>query len=210
MKILIAGKKGSGKSTLANLLHKRTGYKVFAFADALKRACALVSEIPLKNFDNPEFKEKPFLVPMRLTKHTIDAIFMLFGYNPEQYSKYTESLATICVRKHIVSIRDFLQFIGTDILRNFDPNVHVNYLKNNIEQNAIVADVRFKNEAESFNDEPHLLIIMERNTGNEDTHVSEQNIEDLKSSATIIINNSGSINDLELEVDKIVTLMESK
>jgi hypothetical protein len=57
--IVLAGYRGSGKDTVADYLVSAFGYKKYAFADALKDACAEEYRIPRWYFDHREIKELP-------------------------------------------------------------------------------------------------------------------------------------------------------
>jgi len=200
--ILICGQKGSGKTTASDILCEITGLKQVALADALKRACALTTSIPLIHFNDQEYKEKPFRFPIRFKKPHIDAIFTLFGYRVEEFSPYTEAIASRVVHTDVKNIREMLQFLGTEVLRNFDPDVHCKFLKNSKEFPAIISDCRFKNEVDFFKNDS-VVVYIERDTGFSDSHVSETGVTALKELADVVIDNNGSLEDLRAKLMEI-------
>lgn len=57
MLIGLTGKKFSGKSTVARFLNEQYGFVEISYAEALKRACNLIFNVPLEVFNDPDKKE---------------------------------------------------------------------------------------------------------------------------------------------------------
>lgn len=89
------------------------------------------------------------------------------------------------VLNYEMTARQMLQFIG-DCGRKVDENFWVNrlldidYIKNhnNYKYPIIISDVRYKNEADLIKKLGGILIRIERDIPNNDTHISECNLDD--------------------------------
>jgi len=103
--------------------------------------------------------------------------------------------------------RKLLQHLGV-IVRDYDPNFWVNYVMKQMkklekqgEQKFVITDVRFKNEAEAIKAQEGMLVRVVRDTGIEDGHVSEVELDEYKFDATI--DNNGDYDELFQKVDKL-------
>ncbi len=78
-----------------------------------------------------------------------------------------------------MTIREILQFVGTDIFRKMYPNVWIDSLIRKIKQDnidlALVCDVRFENEINTLREQNAIILGLNRDLFNsKDTHASEQ------------------------------------
>lgn len=135
--ISFSGRKGSGKSTLANLLLGR-GYTKISFADRLKNLLSELYEWEIESLQCPKRKEETLLKKVVWDKEYAIRLGAMIGAKCDLNESYVE----------FNTRRDALQYIGTDILRTYDPDFHINELKKQIkpELNYVLDDVRFYNE----------------------------------------------------------------
>lgn len=136
------GRKESGKSVLANIC-KDYGYEVTRFAEPLKQ---LVSElIYVKREDLDKLKT----VVKNYTFQDMDCHFI-----SEETKIPIHSVKEVLKGKSFPTVRDLLQVIGTDLIRSYNPNWHVDKTfefitsEENKEKNFVIDDVRFPNEVE--------------------------------------------------------------
>lgn len=179
--ISLAGRKYSGKSELANICVKM-GFKLLPMAKPLK---SLVSNIV--GFDVNQSQE---------SKERIINIFL----NEEQQnylSKETNidiSLIKECASNHLIKdVREALQFIGTDIIRKYNPNWHVNKIKEMIEPNSnyVCDDMRFPNEMKMFQElGAECWFVVRPEINNISNHISETSLKWQDFGNKIIINDS--------------------
>jgi hypothetical protein len=180
--ILLSGKKGTGKNTAASIITKILGSEnvdEIAFADPIKR-------------------------------FTIDC----FGLTTEQCygtSGERESAATIswenisdkykpdCV-KGFMSVREVLQYVGTNVLRGFYHDIWAHAGKTAAERSnkkiIVFTDTRFPNEIQKLRSLATsnirvTTVRMERETGRVDNHESETALDKYNQFEYIINNNLG-------------------
>jgi len=108
-----------------------------------------------------------------------------------------------------MTAREFMQFFGTNVMRQMYEPVHVNHTINRIlaEQSnlAIVPDVRFPNEVKAIQDAGGKVIRLTRNT-REDCHASECGLDPENfnwDNFDVIIHNDGSLEDTLQKVDEV-------
>ncbi len=132
--LCVSGRKGSGKDTLCDYLVAKHGFTKFAYADALKRM-----SVPLIHAIFPSLKDEITLESM---------------YDGDAKEKVYPSLS---FAGKPFSIRWFLQFVGTDVMRaHLSEDLWVEHVMGSIRallQNpttsqirVCISDCRFENE----------------------------------------------------------------
>lgn len=103
--------------------------------------------------------------------------------------------------------REFIQFLGTDIMRKIYSPIWTNRTIKNIKtenpQLAIISDCRFKNEAETLKQEKAKLIRLTRSTAS-DKHSSENAFEDFDDFDAVIDNQNMTIEETQHELIKVI------
>lgn len=131
----ISGTKRSGKTTAQKVFEKH-GYKSLNFASALKDIVCRTFKINDNVLES--LKDIQFKMP-------IDYNHKLLSYELSH-----ELNADISINKDFYSYREFMQYIGTDIIRTYDKDWHINKLDKKIKSNTFgkycIGDVRFPNE----------------------------------------------------------------
>jgi len=140
----LAGKMRSGKGLLANWLNEEYGYSYFEVADAIKNIC-----VDILDLDNREqldiLKNNYRKIGMHFTESLCERFAKECNISAEFFKKKM-------LGKDIQTVRELLQVIGTDVLRAYDPNWHINRLMDEVMPvvkdggGAVIADVRFPNE----------------------------------------------------------------
>jgi hypothetical protein len=106
-----------------------------------------------------------------------------------------------------MTAREFMQFLGTDIMRKIYSPVWTNRTIKNIKtenpQLAIISDCRFKNEAEALKQEKAKLIRLTRSTAS-DKHSSENAFEDFDDFDAVIDNQNMTIEETQHELIKVI------
>lgn len=180
MIIGLTGYKQSGKDTTANILCEEFGFERMAFGDALRAMARAI---------NP----------------------LLWKENGEIW-RYCDLLSTLGYEdaKKIQSVREFLQTLGTEAVRDvLGPQTWINALSRRIAEsmyaaapkhpNIVITDVRFPNEAKMVVDmKGWLWKIVRPGQDNNDPHPSEAHIADMNTDFTLV--NDSTIDNLKMLV----------
>ena len=138
MIIGFAGRMRSGKTELAKVC-EAMGYRKLYFALPLKQLCADLLDISVDALNDAKNKG-------------VDIGITMGDDMCEILSEETEIPLDIvkekCNGKVLNTVREMLQFIGTDLIREYNTNWHVERIRSMIDTNYdyVIDDVRFKNE----------------------------------------------------------------
>jgi hypothetical protein len=171
MIIGISGKAGSGKDTVGDyLLRSNLVQAKIPLAQSLKYLCSFLFNIPIE--DMYENKEK---------ETQIKVTNWLFNNSQLEKDRVGTNL----------TVRELLQYFGTDIMRSFYSNVWTDvFLKSCSEyDNVVCTDVRFIDEVEAIQKSGGIVIRLTRNTSDM-SHSSEKVLDDYKN-FDIVYNNIG-------------------
>lgn len=138
--VAFSGRLKSGKTTLAQSFINN-GFTKVSFADALKESLIEVYELDRNSLHDQDLKNKILEEPYY---YDLDHAKKLASYFKLEVSDIWSSSDY----RELVSIRDMMQYIGTDILRRYEYNFHVKKTLEKLEfnKNYVFDDVRFNNE----------------------------------------------------------------
>lgn len=138
MIIGLSGRKGSGKSIVSFELIKK-GFKKVSFADPLKQMAASLYGVKIDDMYDQAKKEEILKTPLKWNQETFLKMCKIFGCD----WKYSESQT-----REFNSLREMLQFIGTDVIRSYDVDFHMNKMIGSLDSNKnyVCDDFRFQNE----------------------------------------------------------------
>lgn len=153
--------------------------KLYTFADELKAMCVNLFEIPLECAWGTD--EQKNTIQKHLLWENMPGVI-----TPEivrDYGDVDPSLLGLTVHTAgPMTSREFMQFLGTEVMRKiFEPiwvNATIKKIKAEGTQLAIIADVRFPNEAKAIDEAGGLLLRLTRNPFPEDSHESETSLDD--------------------------------
>lgn len=215
MIIGVAGEKKHGKDTVASYLKTKYGYTQRAFADNLKEVCSQIFEVPLPDMYDENLKEAGFDKPVEITlTHVLKLMERgLLANEMILPSELHRIVHKLWWKKSFSSIRDMLQFVGTDILRDevdrdYHYNTVIHYFRENQVLNGVISDVRFPNERHNlkvdFKQAKTILVVrpsLQRNATS--SHASETSLGDA-SEYDYVVMNDGTLEDLYSKVDQIM------
>ena len=140
MIIGLCGRLQSGKTELARVCEKY-GYERLYFALPLKMLCADLLDISLDELNRA--KAEKYEIGVTIGKDMCEII-------SEETEIPLETVMEICNDVVIKDVRHMLQFIGTDLIRRYNNNWHVNRIREmiNVNKDYVIDDVRFPNEKE--------------------------------------------------------------
>ena len=167
MIIALAGRKECGKSELAKVAEK-AGYCRISFATALKRLIATLIGVELNELD--------------AYKNTVKDYD--FGETEYQLISQETGIPIDTVRKEmskvkLTTVRQMMQFIGTDIIRKFNPDWHIQKTLYNLDKDKdyVVDDLRFPNEKNALEKLGAVCFyIMRPTVSNVSNHISETSL----------------------------------
>lgn len=201
----LTGVKGSGKTTASLMLKDlNPAFEEITLAKRLKDASASVFGVDRNSFDDPAVKEKELETPVYLDASNVKKIFDFYQITPD-YDKH--------VRPHIGTVlhspRRIAQYIGTEVLRNYNDDIHCMGATLGLKEDGIyvVTDMRFVSEYQYFEKKytqsfyPYHVqnALAERKV---DNHPSEMQVFEVAKFCTKLPNN-GTLEDLRKKVTEI-------
>ncbi len=172
--IAFAGRQRSGKTYLAKVLKKEVGAKIYTIADYLKNLCCELIKVDYDTLNELKNNKKELdIVPNVLEWSEI--IAKQTGIDSlKVYSELKEV-------KVIKDVRELLQVIGTNIIRKYKPNWHIDKLIEciNKSEDKLIAvdDVRFPNEYEAIKNIGGEVFFIIRTVGITDEMISNHQSE---------------------------------
>ena len=130
--------KSHGKTELANIC-KEYGYEIISFATPLKNLIASLLGITVKQVNELKNANNTYVL------QNMDLMFL-----SKETNIPLEIVKEKCGEKSFRNTRELMQYIGTDLIREYNPDWHVNKTKETIlldkNKNYVIDDVRFPNE----------------------------------------------------------------
>ena len=141
-----AGRKRSGKTTLAKLLQQEENAVIITIANYLKHLCCDLMDISYEELI--EKKDNGYIFDVVPDERWFKIISEKTNIEIDNVKKELEN-------KHITSIRELLQVIGTDVIRKYNEDWHVQKMVEEIDSYSkdkliVIDDVRFPNEREAI------------------------------------------------------------
>jgi hypothetical protein len=165
--------------------------KVYSYADSLKQVCVALLGLDSKLVYGTDADKNVLThlkwedMPGVVSQSEINRLFRQyetsggFGVDGDDF----ESLGMMVHNDGPMTVREVLQYVGTNIFRRmYEPvwvNACLNQIKNEGSQFALVCDVRFPNEVQAIHEAGGKVIKLTRAPfAHLDKHVSEQSIDD--------------------------------
>jgi hypothetical protein len=204
----------------------RDAIVVKKFADKLKRMVCELLSCTMADLEDQDFKKTPLgddwdntvYQVIAESMHTSDETILSIHFSPYEaeidrahFSEYYTGGRSIIVRTKttVMTPRLILQLLGTEFGRNLiTKNIWINSLfrsYNEEEDNWVITDVRFDNEAEAITSRGGFIIQVIRDQESVDEtilHASERSISN--GYVEHVINNNGTIEDLINQVSYIL------
>jgi len=193
------GVKGAGKSTTATIVKDFFSAEEVAFADHLKNTCAKVFSLQRHVFDDPSRKEKELEQVVFLTKELLTDIYLEFGLKDVDFATMRPH-----VGKLLFTPRQIAQYIGTDVLRVFDQDIHCKTVFHDkrapTSDFLLITDVRFPNEVAFIKANGGRVIYVQSRVAEaqvtSNSHESERHIKTLAQQADYQLENNEDIPEL--------------
>lgn len=132
----------SGGKTLCSTISQKYGYIPINFADSLKNMICHILDISIDYLEN--HKNNPEIV-FNINSKKMETIIEYIHKETDINKEYIRKTLT---KKNQLTIREYLQIIGTDLIRKYNPNWHIQKLISKMipGKNYVIGDVRFLNE----------------------------------------------------------------
>ena len=228
--IAISGIKNTGKTTIAGFLkfmlstpkcfHFYWIYKMFpnlklngnwkdvSFAGPLKEMLSVLLRVPVEKFEDRDFKENVFIDFNDLSFHRREDLKRYQILSDSKFSRKIKD-GTIDVRANLLSIRQLLQYWGTEIQRRYlgDQLWCLATLRIADLYDLIISDLRFIVEADVVKNKGGKIIYIDRPGCEVGNHQSEKEAYELciTGQCDYIIHNDGTLKDLFYKCKSIYT-----
>ena len=177
---------------------KGNWFKV-SFAGSLKEMLAVLLRVSVEMFENRDFKENVFVDFNDLTFHRREDLKKHQILSDSKFSRKVKEMS-IDVRANLLSIRQLLQYWGTEIQRRYlgDQLWSLTTLKLAEIHDLIISDMRFKVEAEMVKERRGTVIYIDRPGCEVGNHQSEREAFELyqEGKCDHVIHNNGTLKDL--------------
>ena len=151
----LCGRAFSGKTALANFLVEKYGYERVYVAQALKELCSDLCHMSIDEMNARKNEEIHFVLNDTDMHLISERTSIPFEVIKEELAKIGFTLK---------STRQAFQFIGTELIRKYNPNWHIEMMLSTMkpDKKYVVDDVRFPNEVEALNYHGSVLIFVIR------------------------------------------------
>ena len=226
--ICIAGLKGSGKDETAKMLQfclnspkwlrwywlykhfnvfSEGKFKIVRFADNIKGILSVLLNVEIEKFEDRDFKENYYVDFNTLSIHHKDLVDKSKILSDNKFSKLAKDLTPSLTEDYFLSIRQVLQYFGTEIMRYYFGDklwILSTYRQSN--KNIIVSDLRFKVELEESKKKGGYIVYIHRPGCKIGTHASEKELAEIYDNHQYdyLINNEGGLKDLFNIIKKLV------
>lgn len=166
----LSGRRSNGKDTFANILIKANPlFSRLSFADKLKRICMEVFHLSLEQVTDHLAKERPFFPGPIAIDDKLEVLRKITGLDLKPLGLVAQTP------------REVLRYVGTDYIRNTQPeywlDAVVEHVEKNKDQNFVITDVRFENEARVIHELEGRVIRMLRLSAKNNAGVAEHESE---------------------------------
>jgi len=211
--VAFCGPSGSGKDTIVDhFINKGIFAKKASFADYLKNLCSKLTKLPKDYFYNKKDEplEKPFRLDEKQVLYIAEEVRRAVPYDVLPYDKFKPAKIRRdkYIMKEMKTPREILQYVGTEVMKDFFGPVHAYLTCNQVKKsNGVIgiSDLRFVDELETCNNFFKFFYpirIVGRNEKTGDLHRSEVEYKTLKVFAEI--KNDGTLEDLFDSVESVL------
>jgi hypothetical protein len=204
----LCGPARCGKDTTFEIIQKTRPDAIrVGLADFLKDVCSAVFNIQRTWFDDADKKEHPLHYPISLTAGKVHEVELIYA---QRIGRKLWTARPELLNMLVYTPRQLLQVIGTDFLRTAEPNIHLDAVKLP-EGLAVFTDCRFPNEVEWVKRKGGTVWYIERPEAETrmytSSHISERGLKDLRYECDFLLQNRGSISELEVNVKTILEIV---
>lgn len=194
------GKKRSGKDTCANFIKKYKGYDIYSLANPIKEAISYATELSIDDLNGVNIDRDNYFIEISLNQFHNMLYYLHMNYESLSLHELITAFSIVEKSDRIYSIRKLMQYLGTDVMVNVRTNYWLSNLIN-LTKNTIVSDIRQLHEID-FIRKCGKMIFINKDTRLYDDHITERGL--IPNDGEIILDNNGTLEDLELNIKKIL------
>lgn len=207
----VSGKIGCGKTAFSKaFIDKFPSYEILNFGGILKKELSENYQFPLEWTYDQKLKLN-VINPATTWETIIDYIRDYLMIDKKHIGKHNGDAPEL--PKHNMTVREALQWYGTDFRRKNDPNYWIKRMHDQLKHHpwAIIDDVRFRNEANMIRSLGGILIRLEPYPewapGKFALHPSEIDLDDYPYFDITLYPKYGKINQAIVETVKAITIL---
>lgn len=192
----LCGRMRSGKGELANICVKYD-YERLYFALPLKELCSKILGISIEELN--KLKNDGSEISLAMTEEVCGVI-------SHETDIPLDIVKNHCLGNTVKTVRDMLQFIGTDLIRQYNYNWHVNKIMSMIDKDKdyVLDDVRFPNEKAMIDElGGDSWFVVRPTIDNVSNHISETSLT-WKSCGNKVILNDSTLSNLLFKWENIM------
>jgi len=185
--------------TACKLDYSRNQYHTVQYAEKLKQMIANLLNIDRKLLEDRDFKENYYVDFTTLTIYHKDNVDENKILNDTKFAKEIKRLDKWLTVNYYLSIRQILQYYGTQIMRHyFGQDIWILSTLKSKYNKIIITDQRFLNENQIATENNAQVIHITRPNTGPGIHSSEQEVGELleKQKYNFLLNNDGNLEDL--------------
>lgn len=159
---------------------------------------AVLLNVPVEKFEDREFKEDWYFDFTIFRLFDSKVVPNYRAINDKVFNKELKNGNLNLAIDNNLSIRQLLQFFGTDIMRRFFGDKLWIFTTLNNADNVIVSDQRFLTENQVVQTKDAIILHIVRNCASGGLHSSEKELDDLftKKQYDVLVDNNGTLKDL--------------
>lgn len=176
-------------------------WRITRYADSLKKMLAIMMNVDVNKFENRVFKELYYFDFNTYRLMHIGEDVISNTITDKYFNRELKRNNLDVAIEYTLSIRQILQFFGTDIMRKFfGDKLWIHTTLNSKYNNLIIADQRFAIENKMVSDPKYntLIIHVIRDSCVAGLHASEKELEELFNNKRydVLLENNGTLKDL--------------
>lgn len=217
MLLCFSGKARVGKDTAADYMINSRGWtRKVGFADNLKNICMEVFELSEYEVRTQDGKSSVLREPRVVSKEHLSQVLRCM--NRTHVVNLEDKDYSLMLGMELYTPRDVLQFIGTEVIRLYVPNYHLEAVINSIvpSEKVVITDARFPNEINSVLDCGGYVVRINRpykfkaakEISKVSSHPSETALDDYTEWSYIINNDGDCLDSLYEKIDSMLSQLE--
>lgn len=172
---------------------------------------SVLLNVPVEKFEDREFKEDWYFDFQIFRLFDSKVVPNYRAINDKVFNKELKNGNLNLAIDNNLSIRQLLQFFGTDIMRRFFGDKLWIFTTLNNTKNVIISDQRFLTENQVVQTKESVILHIVRDCASGGLHSSEKELDELfnKKQHNYVVDNNGTLKDLFSNIKKIIYMIKT-